>query len=128
MTLRTVAHLGTWIRGHEADPSLAPDALTLLDLLHPTAAVGGLPRVEAYELLQRLEPFDRGHYAGPVGWIDQNGDGEFWIGIRGVLVEGANFEAWAGAGIVSESDPIAEREETRDKLASVMSSVLIDRI
>ena len=128
VTLRTVAHLGTWIRGHEADPSLAPDALTLLDLLHPTAAVGGLPRVEAYELLQRLEPFDRGHYAGPVGWIDQNGDGEFWIGIRGVLVEGANFEAWAGAGIVSESDPIAEREETRDKLASVMSSVLIDRI
>ncbi len=127
VTLRTVAHLGTWIRGHD-DVHTAPDALTLLELLHPTAAVGGLPRVPAYELLQRLEPFDRGHYAGPVGWIDQTGDGEFWIGIRGVLVEGPHFEAWAGAGIVSESDPIAEREETRDKLASVMSSVLLDRI
>ena len=128
VTLRTVAHLGTWIRGHQNDVESAPDALELLNLLHPTAAVGGLPRVPAYELLRRLEPFDRGHYAGPVGWIDQNGDGEFWIGIRGVLVDGADFEAWAGAGIVSESDPIAEREETRDKLASVLSSVLLDRI
>ena len=97
-------------------------------MLHPTAAVGGIPRVAAYELLQRLESFERGHYAGPVGWVDQSGDGEFWIGIRGVLVDGADFEAWAGAGIVSESDPIAEREETRDKLASVLSSVLVDRI
>jgi isochorismate synthase len=128
VTLRTVAHLGTWIEGHLDNEGQAPDALELLNLLHPTAAVGGLPRVQAYELLQRLEPFDRGHYAGPVGWIDQNGDGEFWIGIRGVLVNGADFEAWAGAGIVSESDPIAEREETRDKLASVLSSVLLDRI
>src|ERR1019366_8260557 len=128
VTLRTVTHLGTWIHGQHSQASLAPDALALLDVLHPTAAVGGLPRVAAYELLQRLEPFDPGHYAGPVGWIDQNGDGEFWIGIRGVLVSGADFEAWAGAGIVSESDPIAEREETRDKLASVLSSVLLDRI
>jgi isochorismate synthase len=128
VTLRTVAHLGTWIRGHQDDVTSAPDALELLNVLHPTAAVGGLPRVPAYELLQRLEPFERGHYAGPVGWVDQNGDGEFWIGIRGVLVDGADFEAWAGAGIVSESDPIAEREETRDKLASVLSSVLLDRI
>jgi isochorismate synthase len=128
VTLRTVAHLGTWIRGHHSDVTSAPDALELLNVLHPTAAVGGLPRVPAYELLQRLEPFERGHYAGPVGWVDQNGDGEFWIGIRGVLVDGADFEAWAGAGIVSESDPIAEREETRDKLASVLSSVLLDRI
>ncbi len=128
VTLRTVAHLGTWIHGRHSPSSAAPDALALLDMLHPTAAVGGLPRVAAYELLQRLEPFERGHYAGPVGWVDENGDGEFWIGIRGVLVSGADFEAWAGAGIVSESDPIAEREETRDKLASVLSSVLLDRI
>jgi isochorismate synthase len=128
VTLRTVAHLGTWIHGQHSEPTRAPDALALLELLHPTAAVGGLPRVAAYELLQRLEPFDRGHYAGPVGWIDEKGDGEFWIGIRGVLVRDADFEAWAGAGIVSESDPIAEREETRDKLASVLSSVLLDRI
>ena len=127
VTLRTVAHLGTWIRGRHTSPGGAPDVLELLNLLHPTAAVGGLPRRPAYDLLQKLETFDRGHYAGPVGWLDQHGDGEFWIGIRGVMIDGANFEAWAGAGIVSESDPIAEREETRDKLASVLSAFVLER-
>jgi menaquinone-specific isochorismate synthase len=127
VALRTVAHLGTWIRGVNTSNS-APDALELLRLLHPTAAVGGIPRESAYELIRTLEQHDRGHYAGPVGWLDANGDGEWWVGIRGVIVDGADFEAWAGAGIVSESDPIAEREETRDKLASVLSSVLVDRV
>jgi menaquinone-specific isochorismate synthase len=126
VTLRTVAHLGTWIRGHAS--SRAPDALEVVRLLHPTAAVGGIPRASAYELICRLEQHDRGHYAGPVGWLDANGDGEWWVGIRGVMVQGTEFEAWAGAGIVSESDPIAEREETKDKLSSVLSSVLVDRV
>ncbi|MHB1251262.1 MAG: isochorismate synthase [Acidimicrobiales bacterium] len=128
VALRTVAHLGTWIKGTASEPDTAPDALALLRLLHPTAAVGGIPRTSAYELIGRLEQHDRGHYAGPIGWIDANGDGEWWVGIRGLMVRGSEFEAWAGAGIVSESDPIAEREETRDKLASVLSSVLIDRV
>lgn len=128
VTLRTVAHLGTWVTGVRHDASSAPDALSVLRLLHPTAAVGGIPRRDAYELILRLEQHDRGHYAGPVGWMDANGDGEWWIGIRGVIVDGTHFEAWAGAGIVSESDPIAEREETKDKLASVLSSVLVDRV
>jgi isochorismate synthase EntC len=96
--------------------------------LHPTSAVGGVPHQSAYELIRRLEPVDRGFYAGPLGWIDANGDGEWWIGFRGVLVSGAEFEAWAGAGIVSESDPIAEREETKAKLASFLSSVLVDAV
>ncbi|MFZ1062910.1 MAG: isochorismate synthase [Acidimicrobiales bacterium] len=127
VTLRTVAHLGTWVRGR-ASSTPAPDALDVLRLLHPTAAVGGIPRERAYELIRRLEQHDRGHYAGPVGWLDAHGDGEWWVGIRGVMVHGTDFEAWAGAGIVSESDPIAEREETKDKLASVLSSVLVDRV
>jgi isochorismate synthase len=127
VSLRTVAHLGTWVRGH-ATSTTAPDALEVLRLLHPTAAVGGIPRASAYDLICRLEQHDRGHYAGPVGWLDANGDGEWWVGIRGVMVSGTEFEAWAGAGIVSESDPIAEREETKDKLASVLSSVLVDRV
>lgn len=128
VALRTVAHLGTWITGSTSHGESAPDALALLRLLHPTAAVGGIPRTSAYELIGRLEQHDRGHYAGPIGWIDANGDGEWWVGIRGLMVRGTEFEAWAGAGIVSESDPIAEREETRDKLASVLSSVVIDRV
>jgi menaquinone-specific isochorismate synthase len=128
VTLRTIAHLGTWVSGLRYDADTAPDALELLRLLHPTAAVGGIPRDDAYELIVRLEQHDRGHYAGPLGWMDANGDGEWWIGIRGVIIDGTQFEAWAGAGIVSESDPIAEREETKDKLAVVLSSVLVDRV
>ena len=128
VTLRTVAHLGTWITGVRHDAQSAPDALGVLRLLHPTAAVGGMPREAAYELINQLEQHDRGHYAGPLGWIDANGDGEWWVGIRGVIITGTEFEAWAGAGIVSESDPTAEREETKEKLASVLSSVLVERV
>jgi isochorismate synthase len=128
VALRTVAHLGTWITAKSHDADNAPDALEVLRMLHPTAAVGGIPRESAYELICRLEQHDRGHYAGPLGWIDEQGDGEWWIGIRGVLLKGREFEAWAGAGIVSESDPSAEREETRDKLAAVLTSLLVDRV
>lgn len=126
VTLHSVAHLGTWIRG--TAPANTPSALELVSMLHPTPAVGGLPRIDAYQAIQQFESTDRGHYAGPVGWIDANGDGEWWIGIRGVMVSGTSFEAWAGAGIVSESDPIAEREETKDKLQSVLSAVISDRL
>lgn len=128
VTLRTVAHLGTWINAASKASAVAPHGLELLAVLHPTAAVGGIPRREAYHLIQRLEGISRGHYAGPVGWVDSLGDADWWIGIRGVLLRGSQFEAWAGAGIVLESDPIAEREETRDKLASIMSSVIVDRV
>ncbi len=128
VSLRTLAHLGTWVYASCHDQSAAPDALEVLRLLHPTSAVGGVPRASAYELIRRLEQHDRGNYAGPLGWIDANGDGEWWIGFRGVLLNGAQFEAWAGAGIVSESDPTAEREETKAKLASVLSSVLVDAV
>jgi menaquinone-specific isochorismate synthase len=126
VALRTLAHLGTWIEASCRNESDAPDALEVLRLLHPTSAVGGVPRQSAYELIRRLEQIDRGYYAGPLGWVDAHGDGEWWIGFRGVLVQGTQFEAWAGAGIVSESDPIAEREETKAKLASFLSSVLVD--
>jgi len=126
VALRTVAHLATRITATSHDLDAAPDALEVLRMLHPTAAVGGMPRRAAYDLIRRLEQHDRGAFAGPVGWVDANGDGEWWIGLRGVLLNGREFEAWAGAGIVSESDPIAEREETKAKLAVVLSSVLVE--
>lgn len=126
VALRSVAHLGTWIRATAR--TSAPDALSVLALLHPTAAVGGIPRLAAHDLIGELEETPRGHYAGPLGWVDANGDGEWWVGIRGVLVHEATFEAWAGAGIVSESDPTAEREETRDKLSSVLAALLAERV
>ncbi len=128
VALRSIAHLGTWVTGTHRGPGPAPSALDLLRRLHPTAAVGGIPRESAESLIGALEGRPRGPYAGPVGWIDAEGDGEWWIGIRGVLLRGAAFEAWAGAGIVDESDPIAEREETRDKLLSVLSALLSDQV
>lgn len=128
VTLRTLAHLGTWITASCDNDATAPDAFEVLRLLHPTSAVGGVPRKSAYDLIQRLEQHDRGFYAGPLGWIDAQGDGEWWIGFRGVMLKGNEFEAWAGAGIVSESDPTAEREETKAKLASFLSSVLVDSV
>jgi len=125
--LRTVAHLGSWVRAR-SHSSTPPTAMALLSALHPTAAVGGLPRLTATNVLRELEVVDRGHFAGPVGWIDQDGDGDWWVGIRGVFLDGSSFRAWAGAGIVAESDPVAERQETRDKLASILAAVLIDHI
>jgi menaquinone-specific isochorismate synthase len=128
VTLRTVAHLGTWVTAKSHDLDNAPDALEVLRMLHPTAAVGGIPRQSAYELICHLEQHDRGNFAGPLGWIDAHGDGEWWLGLRGVLLQGREFEAWAGAGIVSESDPTAEREETKNKLAVVLTSLLVDLV
>jgi anthranilate/para-aminobenzoate synthase component I len=126
--LRTIAHLGSWVRASSADQASVPSALRLVAALHPTAAVGGLPRQHAIDVIHELEGADRGHFAGPVGWIDENGDGDWWVGIRGVAISGETFRAWAGAGIVAESDPVAERQETRDKLASILAAVLIDHI
>jgi len=118
--LRSVAHLGTDISG------VARSDVTILDLvknLHPTPAVGGLPREMAEELIEELEPFRRGAYAGAVGWVNSVGDGAWWVAIRGILTKGPQFEVWAGAGIVMDSDPTAEREETKYKMDSVLHAI-----
>ncbi len=118
--LRSVAHLGTDIA------AVAKDDVTILNLLaslHPTPAVGGLPREVAEALIDELEPFRRGAYAGAVGWFNALGDGAWWVAIRGILTSGPHFEVWAGAGIVADSDPIAEREETKYKMDSVLHAI-----
>ena len=118
--LRSVAHLGTNIVGkvHEE-----VTALNLVQLLHPTPAVGGLPRLESVHLIAQLEGRSRGVYAGAVGWVNAAGEGAWWVAIRGILTQGRHFEVWAGAGIVADSDPIAEREETKYKLDSVLHAI-----
>ncbi len=98
-----VAHLATPIRGRLLTP--APSALDLARLLHPTPAVGGTPRPEALDAIRELEGFDRGRYAGPVGWVDARGDGEWAIALRGAELDGARARLVAGAGIVAGSDP-----------------------
>lgn len=113
---------------HLATPVLATvsgglDALALADSLHPTAAVGGTPTGAALELITRIEGMDRGRYAGPVGWMDGRGDGEFAIALRCAELSGARARLFAGAGIMAESLPEAELEETRIKLAAMMGAL-----
>jgi len=89
--------------------------LDLAAALHPTAAVAGTPRLEAQQLLAKLEGFDRGRYAGPVGWIGADRDGEWAIALRGAQIEGDSLRAFAGCGIVAGSEPDAELAETELK-------------
>jgi menaquinone-specific isochorismate synthase len=118
----SVAHLVTPIRAVLADP--APTALELARLLHPTPAVGGTPRAAALDLITRLERRDRGRYAGPVGWVDAHGDGEWAIALRGAELDGARARLVAGAGIVAGSEPDAEWAETQAKLEPMLRALV----
>ena len=120
LKLANVQHLATRVRGRLAEPL---SALQLAGLLHPTAAVCGTPRGEAERLIRRLEGMDRGRYAGPVGWVDASGDGEFGIALRCADVNGARARLFAGNGIVADSRPEAELEETRLKLRAMQSAL-----
>lgn len=94
--------------------------LTLVERLHPTPAAGGLPRQAALSLIRSYEPFDRGWYAGPVGWIDGRGGGEFAVAIRSALLRGSEALLYAGCGIVAGSDPEREYEESCLKLRPML--------
>lgn len=110
--LRHIQHLLSTIHGELKEDV---DDFTILQTLHPTPAVGGRPRGQALELIQQLEPFDRGWYAAPVGWFGADA-AEFVVGIRSALVQGKQVSLYAGAGIVPGSDPSHEWVETEKKL------------
>lgn len=114
-----VQHLATLVEGRLSRP--APSVLELVGALHPTPAVGGWPQAEALALLEQLEGADRGRYAGPVGWVDAQGNGAWAVGIRGVELDGCDARLFAGVGVVADSDPIAELAETRAKAQSLLS-------
>lgn len=121
LRLDNVQHLATRFVGLLA----ADDDSTALDLaamLHPTPAVGGTPTRAAIELIDEIEGLDRGRYAGPVGWVDADGDGQWGIALRCAEVHGARARLFAGAGVVGESLPEAELEETRVKLRAMRDS------
>ncbi len=107
--LRHVMHLHTPIA---AELSERRHVLDLLSVLHPTPSVGGVPTEKAIEWIVRNEPDPRGWYAGPVGWFDGAGDGEFAVALRCGLVRGKSTWLYAGAGIVHDSDPSMEFAET----------------
>jgi salicylate biosynthesis isochorismate synthase len=112
-----IQHLASAIR---AQLSSSIDAIELAGILHPTPAVGGEPTEPAMRLIPALEGLDRGWYAGPVGWIDAAGDGEFCVALRCALVRGTVAHCYAGCGIVRDSDPPAELAETEIKLRAML--------
>lgn len=122
VAVANVVHLGTWVEGRLSEP--APPALELAMRLHPTPAVCGEPRAVANEMISELEGFDRGPYAGFVGWVDGTGDGELMVAIRSAIIEGDVARCWAGVGIVADSDPEAELAETRAKLRAVLGALV----
>ncbi|HEX9123424.1 MAG TPA: chorismate-binding protein, partial [Actinomycetota bacterium] len=116
-----VWHLSTPFRGR-LRPSVE-SVLELVSALHPTPAVCGTPRDAARKALVDLEPFDRGLYAGPVGWIDANGDGEWAIALRCAEVGEGTARLFAGAGIVADSVPEMELDETERKFRALLDSL-----
>jgi isochorismate synthase EntC len=106
-----------------AVPGSGGTVLRLLSLLHPTPAVGGVPRSEAVRLIAALEAVPRGNWAGVVGWVDADGDGEWMLAIRCALLGGRRARVYAGAGIVSGSRPDAELAETTLKLRPVLEAL-----
>lgn len=119
-TLDNVHHLATSFQGELSRPM---SALALVERLHPTAAVGGDPTDVAVSIIRELEGMDRGRYAGPVGWMDRDGSGEFAIALRCAEISGARARLFTGAGIMSDSLPEKELEETRLKLSAMLDAL-----
>ena len=118
--LRHILHLRTPIRGRLRVPT---HVLELVEALHPTPAVGGVPRAEALAWIAAHEPAPRGWYAGPVGWFDPAGDGEFVVALRSGVIAGARAMIYAGAGIVAGSDPERELAETALKQRTILRAL-----
>jgi salicylate biosynthesis isochorismate synthase/menaquinone-specific isochorismate synthase len=115
--IANIQHLATPIRAQLTEPM---DALELAGLMHPTPAVAGEPLRVAAPLIPALEGLDRGWYAGPVGWTDATGDGEFCVALRCALLRGDVARCYAGNGIVRDSEAPRELAETEVKLAALL--------
>jgi len=118
--LHNIQHLATEV---SADVRPGVDVLDVVERLHPTPAVCGWPTPIARSVIGRYERFDRGWYAGPIGWIDAAGDGEFAVGLRSALVRGARAWLFAGAGIMGDSDPEAELAEIELKFRPLTTAL-----
>ena len=117
-----VLHLATLVEGRLSSP--VPSVLDLVAALHPTPAVGGWPLEPALALIDELEGLDRDRVGGAVGWVDADGNGEFAVAIRSALLDGNRARLLAGVGIVADSDPEAELEETRAKFSAVLPHLI----
>jgi isochorismate synthase len=117
-----IQHLATSVEAQLRDP--AADALTLAAALHPTPAVGGWPRAAADALIDELEGMERGWYAGAVGWIDGRGDGELAVALRCGLLWEDGARLYAGVGVMPDSDPARELEETELKFKALLTALV----
>ena len=104
-------------------PEVGIATLELLERLHPTPAVGGWPRAAADALIDELEGMERGWYAGCVGWIDASGDGEFAVALRCGLLWEDGARLYAGVGVMPDSDPARELEETELKFKVLLNAL-----
>jgi len=118
--LATVQHLQTPITAELAD---AEHVLSVVEALHPTPAVGGLPPATALETIRSTETFERGWYAAPVGWFDAAGDGTFEVAIRSAIANGDTATLLAGAGIVTDSEPDREWDEVQLKYGPMLEAL-----
>ena len=120
LELSNLTHLATDITATVQDGS---DVLDLVAAVHPPAAVGGTPTGLALEALADFEGMDRGRYAGPVGWVDARGDGEWGIALRCAQLDGPTARLFAGCGIVAGSDPDDEMLEAQTKLVPMRDAL-----
>jgi menaquinone-specific isochorismate synthase len=121
--LANVMHLATDVTGALIESKADVDAFSLLSRLHPSAAVCGTPTHIAMQAISSLEGMNRGRYAGPVGWIDAQGDGELGIALRCGEIQGSSIRIFAGCGIVSGSNPEKELNESNAKFAPMRSAL-----
>lgn len=121
--LPNVMHLATDVNGVVHDVATS---LQLAESLHPSAAVGGTPTPAAVELIAEIEGMPRDRYAGPVGWMDASGDGEWGIALRSAMVTDGGVRLFAGCGIVASSDPEAELAESQAKFVPVRDALEAD--
>jgi salicylate biosynthesis isochorismate synthase/menaquinone-specific isochorismate synthase len=117
-----IQHLATSVSAELIDPPA--DVLQLAAALHPTPAVGGWPREAADALIDELEGMERGWYAGAVGWIDSHGDGEFAVALRCGLLWEDGARLYAGVGVMPDSDPARELEETELKFKALLTALI----
>jgi menaquinone-specific isochorismate synthase len=118
--LSTIQHLRTPISTVLDDRA---HVLDVVEALHPTPAVGGLPPERARTVIRETEPFDRGWYASPIGWFDAAGDGEFVVGIRSAVAGGRDATLYAGNGIVGDSNPDEEWAELGPKFRPILDEL-----
>jgi len=121
--LANVMHLATDVTGALIETKQRVDAFSLLQSLHPSAAVCGTPRNIAFDIITEIEGMNRGRYAGPVGWIDASGDGELGIALRSGQITDREIRIFAGCGIVAGSSPEKELEESNAKMIAMRSAL-----